>query len=152
MASKCEFFRSEVTYLGHVVSESGIKTDPEKIKVLKEWPAPKSVKDVRNLLGVTGYYRRFVKGFARIVRPLNDLLFGNSTKKPTRRRTPFEWDENQQRAFETIIDKLSNPPVLAYADYRRPFKLHTDASSIAVLEQSYIPATRCHRPRHSICQ
>ena len=76
-ASKCEIFRSEVTYLGHVVSESGIKTDPEKIKVLKEWLAPKSVKDVRKLLGVTGYYRRFVKGFARMVRPLNDLLIGN---------------------------------------------------------------------------
>ena len=128
-ASKCEFFRTQVTYLGHVVSEDGIKTDPEKLKVLKDWPIPKSVKDVRKFLGFAGYYRRFVKGFARIVRPLNDLLVGNSTKKPSRRRTPFEWGETQQRAFETIIEKLSNPPVLAYADYRKPFKLHTDASS-----------------------
>lgn len=128
-ASKCEFFRTQVTYLGHVVSEHGIKTDPEKLKVLKDWPIPNSVKDVRKFLGFAGYYRRFVKGFARIVRPLNDLLVGNSTKKPTRRRTPFEWGEAQQRAFETIIEKLSNPPVLAYADYRKPFKLHTDASS-----------------------
>ena len=91
--------------------------------------APKSVKDVRKFLGFTGYYRRFVKGFVRIVRPLNDLLIENSTKKPTRRRTPFGWGENQQRAFETIIDKLSNPPILAYANYRRPFKLRTDASA-----------------------
>ena len=128
-ASKCEFFRTQVTYLGHVVSEDGIKTDPEKLKVLEDWPIPKSVKDVRKFLGFAGYYRRFVKGFARIVRPLNDLLVGNSTKKPSRRRTPFEWGETQQRAFETIIEKLSNPPVLAYADYRKPFKLHTDASS-----------------------
>ena len=128
-ASKCEFFRTQVTYLGHVVSEDGIKTDPEKLKVLKDWPIPKNVKDVRKFLGFAGYYRRFVKGFARIVRPLNDLLVGNSTKKPSRRRTPFQWGETQQRAFETIIEKLSNPPVLAYADYRKPFKLHTDASS-----------------------
>ena len=128
-ASKCEFFRSEVTYLGHVVSQAGIKTDPEKIRVLKDWPVPKSIKDVRKLLGFAGYYRRFVKGFARIVRPLNDMLVGVSTKKPTRKRMPFEWGEDQQRAFETIIEKLSNPPVLAYADYRKSFKLHTDASS-----------------------
>ena len=128
-ASKCEFFRSEVTYLGHVVSEAGIKTDPEKISVLKNWPVPKCIKDVRKLLGFAGYYRRFVKGFARIERPLNDMLVGVSTKKPTRKRMPFEWGEVQQRAFETIIEKLSNPPVLAYADYKKSFKLHTDASS-----------------------
>ena len=78
-ASKCEFFKKQVTYLGHVVSEEGIKTDPEKIRVLKNWPVPKSVKDVRKFLGFTGYYRRFIKGFSTIVRPLNDLLIGNST-------------------------------------------------------------------------
>ena len=128
-ASKCEFFRSEVTYLGHVVSEAGIKTEPEKISVLKNWPVPKCIKDVRKFLGFAGYYRRFVKGFARIVRPLNDMLVGVSTKKPTRKRMPFEWGEVQQRAFETIIEKLSNPPVLVYADYKKSFKLHTDASS-----------------------
>ena len=76
-----------------------------------------------------GYYRRFIKGFARIVRPLNDMLVAVSTKKPTRKRMPFEWGEDQQRALETIIEKLSNQPVLAYADYRKSFKLHTDATS-----------------------
>lgn len=128
-ASKCEFFKREVTYLGHVVSEEGIKTDPEKIRALKDWPVPKSVKDVRKFLGFTGYYRRFIQGFSAIVRPLNDLLVGNSTKKPSRKRTPFKWETRQQQAFETIIQKLSNPPVLAYADYKKPFKLHTDAST-----------------------
>ncbi|MCG8049379.1 MAG: RNase H-like domain-containing protein, partial [Candidatus Thiodiazotropha endolucinida] len=128
-ASKCEFFKAQVTYLGHVVSESGIMTDPEKIQALKDWPVPKCLKDVRKFLGFTGYYRRFVKGFARIVRPLNDLLIGNSTKKPSRRKMPFEWGDPQQKAFSTIIEKLSSPPVLAFADYRRSFKLHTDASA-----------------------
>ena len=59
-ASKCEFFMSEVTYLGHVVSEEGIKTDPDKIKALKSWPTPKSIKYVRKFLGFAGYYRRFL--------------------------------------------------------------------------------------------
>ncbi|MCG8049377.1 MAG: RNase H-like domain-containing protein [Candidatus Thiodiazotropha endolucinida] len=127
-ASKCEFFKSEVTYLGHVVSEDGIKTDPEKIRALKDWPSPKGLKDVRKFLGFAGYYRRFVRGFASIVRPLNDLLVGNSTKKPSKRKTLFTWEEPQQKAFDTIIEQLSSPPVLAYANYKLPFKLHTDAS------------------------
>lgn len=127
-ASKCEFFQSQVTYLGHVVSEEGIKTDPEKIRVLKEWPVPKSVKDVRKFLGFTGYYRRFIKGFASVVRPLNDLLVGCSTKKGTKKKPTFKWEAAQQQAFESIIERLSNPPVLAYANYKLPFKLHTDAS------------------------
>ena len=111
-----------------MVSEDGIKTDPEKIKVLKDWPIPKCLKDVRKFLGFAGYYRRFVKGFAAVVRPLNDLLVGNSTKKPTKKRTPFKWEAPQQKAFETVIEKLSNPPILAYANYKLSFKLHTDAS------------------------
>ena len=83
---------SEVTYLGHVVSEEGIRTDPDKIKALRSWPTPKSIKDVRKFLGFAGYYRRFCKGFSAIVRPLNDLLFGQSTKKQTK-KTVFKWEE-----------------------------------------------------------
>ena len=128
-ASKCEFFKTEVTYLGHVVSEEGIKTDPEKIRALKEWPVPKSVKDVRKFLAFTGYYRRFIHGFSAIVRPLNDLLIGNSTRKPSNKKAPFKCEAEQQQAFQTVIAKLSNPPVLAYANYKKPFKLHTDAST-----------------------
>ena len=111
-----------------MVSEDGIKTDPEKIQALGDWPTPKCIKDVRKLLGFAGYYRRFVKGFAAIVRPLNDLLVGNSTKKPSKKRTQFKWENPQQKAFDAIKEKLSNPPVLAFADYKLPFKLHTDAS------------------------
>ena len=91
---------SEVTYLGHVVSEEGIKTDPDKIKALKKWPTPKRIKDARKFLGFAGYYRRFCKGFSAIVRPLNDLLVGQSTKKPTK-KTVFKWEEPQQIAFKT---------------------------------------------------
>ena len=71
-ASKCEFLRSSVTYLGHVVSENGIETDPEKTEAIKTWPLPTTVKDVRAFLWFTGYYRRFIKNYATIARPLND--------------------------------------------------------------------------------
>ena len=146
-AKKCDFLKSEVTYLGHVVSEEGIKTDPEKTEAIKNWPVPKSVKDVRSFLGFAGYYRRFIKGFANIARPLNDLLVGISTngkikmKKPTekKKKPAFIWTERQQHAFEEIRQKLSEPPILAYADYSLPFQLHTDASTTglgAVLYQN----------------
>ena len=110
-----------------MVSEDGIKTDAVKIMVLKDWPIPKCLKDVREFLGFAGYYMLFVKGFASVVRPLNDLLVGYSTKKPAKKKTSFKWEVPQQEAFETVIEKTSNPPVLAYADYWLPFKLHTDA-------------------------
>lgn len=134
-ASKCDFFKREVTYLGHIVSEDGIKTDPEKTKAVATWPEPKTIKEVRRFLGFTGYYRRFVKDFSKIARPLNDLLVGHSTsgKKPKDGKkkstpTPFKWGDAQQDAFDTLKEALTAPPVLAYADYRLPFKLHTDAS------------------------
>ncbi|MCG8034843.1 MAG: DDE-type integrase/transposase/recombinase, partial [Candidatus Thiodiazotropha taylori] len=132
--SKCELFKSQVVYLGHVVSREGIHTDPAKIEAVKKWPIPQCIKDVRKFLGFTGYYRRFIKGYAAIARPLNDLLIGHPTRSKAKKRkskpaTPFTWNVEQQHAFDTIISALTNPPVLAYADYSRPFELHTDASS-----------------------
>ena len=89
-----------------------------------------------SFLGFTGYYRRFIKNYARIARPLNDLLVGHSTakkdkasKKPRAKKIPFVWTESQQTAFETLKEKLTNPPVLAFANYCLPFQLHTDAST-----------------------
>ena len=142
--SKCEFFRDQVVYLGHVVSHEGIQTDPSKIESVKTWPIPKNTQDVRKFLGFTGYYRRFIRDYAAIARPLNDLLVGHSTNLKNKRKyktkqTPFTWGESQQNSFDMIISKLTNPPILAYADYSKPFKLHTDASGSglgAVLYQS----------------
>ncbi len=74
--SKCEFFKTSVLYLGHIVSQAGVETDPAKTESLKKWPIPKNIKQVRKFLGFTGYYRRYVKDYARIMKPLNDLLIG----------------------------------------------------------------------------
>lgn len=130
--SKCEFFKTKVSYLGHVVSEIGIQTDPEKISALTTWPAPTNIKTLRSWLGFTGYYRRFIKDYAKIVKPLNDLLIGHPTDKKAKRKrkqVPWTWDLLQQQAFETIREKLISPPILAYADFKKPFILTTDAST-----------------------
>ena len=132
--SKCEFFKTKVTYLGHVVSESGVETDPDKINALATWPEPDNVKALRSFLGFTGYYRRFIKDYAKIVKPLNDLLVGHPTQKPVSKKkkklsAPWEWGVAQQSAFDTLKEKLSSPPILAYADFSKPFLLNTDASS-----------------------
>ena len=118
------------------MSQEGIQTDPEKTSAIQDWPVPQNIKDVRSFLGFTGYYRRFIQNFARIARPLNDLLIGHGTFKKTKgkkrqtvKKVPFIWEESQQKAFDTLKEKLTNPPILAYADYHLPFKLHTDASS-----------------------
>ena len=135
--SKCEFFKTSVKYLGHVVSENGVETDPDKIAALSEWPVPHNVKTLRSFLGFTGYYRRFIKDYAKLVKPLNDLLVGHPTnkhaiseqKKKKKKCTPWQWGDSQQYAFDTLKEKLSSPPVLAYADFSKPFIVHTDASS-----------------------
>ena len=94
-ASKCEFMKSRVTYLGQVVSEYGIETDQEKTNAIRTWPTPKTVKDVRAFLGFTGCYRRFIQNYAGIARPLNDLLIGHSTSKKVKKtktrekKTPY---------------------------------------------------------------
>ena len=99
------------------------------------WPIPKSVKEVRQFLRFAGYYRRFIKGFATIVRPLNTLLVGHdghpkkkekaNQKKPTK-KVPFKWQEDEQQSFEQIKEMLMKPPILGYADDNQPFKVHTD--------------------------
>lgn len=82
--SKCDFFMSEVKYFGHVVSEKGNQTDPDKSASLKMWRVPKDIKSSRSFLGFIGYYRRYVKDYAEWIRPLNDLLGGHPTNKKSK--------------------------------------------------------------------
>jgi transposase InsO family protein len=128
--SKCQLFQNKVKYLGHIVSHAGIETDHEKTNALTTWPIPTSVKSLRRFLGFCGYFRRYVTGYSVIARPLNNLLTGQTTKKEVNRRmrgNEFVWNDECQIAFEDIIKKLCTAPILAYADYKKPFELHTDA-------------------------
>lgn len=138
-------FKQSISYLGHTVSDQGISTDPEKISAVKDWPAPTNVKELRQFLGFIGYYRRFVKDYAKIIAPLNSLLKGHDThrgKTPrkgnkTIKAVPWKWSENKMEAFKTIKEKLTSPSVFGYADYSKPFVLHRTPVQRG-LELSYI--------------
>ena len=129
---KCKFFQKQVGYLGYIVSGDGIATDPEKVRVVKEWPTPKSVCELRAFLGFAGYYRCFVKDFSKIAKPLYELVSScNAEIKVNRKLSPpFEdrWHPDCTRAMQILKDKLSEAPILGYADYTKPFILETDAS------------------------
>ena len=128
--SKCNFFKEEISYLGHIVSKDGIKADPKKVEAVVNWEVPTTVQEVRRFLGFVGFYRRFIKGFSRIAKPLTNLLRGlESSSKRTAQKTRVEWDEQEQAAFQQLKDCLVTAPVLAYADYSLPFILHTDSST-----------------------
>lgn len=140
---KCKFFQTSVKYLGHIVSQHGVKTDPEKIEALKTWPVPKNLKELRSFLGFSGYYRRFVKDYSKIIKPLNDLTAGypplrkqssRGKEKTTKCFHPKElfgerWTPECQRAFDEIINKLITAPVLGFANPKLPYILHADAST-----------------------
>ena len=124
--SKYEFFKARLKYLGHIVSLEGIATDPAKIETIQNWPVPKTVTDVCSFTGFTNYYHKFIKGYAKIARPLHELTSGENAKQKHR---PVEWDDRCQASFEALKKLCSESLVLAYADYSKPFVLHTDAST-----------------------
>lgn len=128
--SKCHLFRSEVKYLGHVVTEQGIAPLPERVEAIQSWPRPTTIRELRAFLGLTGYYRRFIKDFAKITMPLNKHLCGQSTtRKHQSRQTLKEWGHDSENAFQQLKQMLLQAPVLAYADFTLPFVLYTDASN-----------------------
>ena len=127
--SKCEFFKDRISYLGHIVSKDGVETDPKKIRAIQKWPKPETVYDVRSFLGFTNYYRKFMFRYSRIARPLNELISGENAKK---KRAPVIWEEKHQEAFDKLKQLCIKAPILAYADYKRPFKVYTDASEIGL--------------------
>ena len=129
--SKCFFFREEIEYLGHVVSGKGVATNPRKVEAVTRWPTPKTVYDVRSFLGFVGYYRRFIKDFSKISKPIREVITGlENQSKRTAKKTFVEWTEAADSAFKHL-KKLctSTTPILAYPDYQLPFVLHRDSSS-----------------------
>lgn len=120
---KCEFFQSEVNFLGHVIKAGGIAVQQHKIDSIVNWPVPQCVKDVRSFIGITTYYHRFVWKFAALAIPLTNL---------TRKDTPWIWGEKEQKAFDQLKQALVSSPMLATPDNSKPYVVHTDASGYAV--------------------
>ena len=123
--SKCTFFKDWIAYLGHIFSKQGIEVDPKKVEVIKKWPKPNTVTDVRSFLGFTNYYRKFMFRYAQIAKPLNELTSGENASKKNK---DVEWLPKHQESFERLKELSSKSTVLAYANYKKPFKVYTDAS------------------------
>lgn len=128
--SKCSFFQQEVSYLGHVISANGVLTDPAKVEVVANWQPPATILELQSFLGFASYYCRFVEGFAKLAAPLHRLVaeLGGAKSKRSERRVPEKWTSEHQQSFDALRLKLTNAPVLAYANFALPFILEVDAS------------------------
>lgn len=120
---KCKFMQKQVVYLGHLISQSGIKPDPTKVIAVTHFPCPKTQKNIKSFLGLVGYYRKFIFNFAEIAKPLTLLL---------KKNTDFNWDEKCNLAFETLKSAITSEPILQHPDFSKKFILTTDASGFAI--------------------
>jgi hypothetical protein len=117
--SKCDFWLKEVSFLGHIITDGGIAVDPSKVQDVLNWNPPKNVLKIRSFLGLAGYYRRFIEGFSKIVKPLTSLL---------EKGKEFKWDDKCQACFEELKKKLTTAPVLIMPDIHKGFDVYCDAS------------------------
>jgi hypothetical protein len=120
---KCEFMRSELRYLGHIIGKNGLKVDPQKVEVVKDWPTPKTTTDVRRFLGLANYFRKFIRDFSAIAAPLTKL---SSSKRA------WEWGMEQEESFSALKTALVEAPILSLPDLRKPFQVTCDASDFGV--------------------
>lgn len=111
------------------MSENGIESDPRKTEAVRNWPQPVTVTDIRKFLGFTNQYRKFIPKYAQKAAPLNELISGENSKK---KKKPAGWNDEAQKAFEELKELCCLAPILAYANYEKKFKLHTDASDLGL--------------------
>nr|GEW43564.1 putative reverse transcriptase domain-containing protein [Tanacetum cinerariifolium] len=117
--SKCDFWLESVHFLGHVIDSDGVHVDPAKVEAIRNWSAPTTPTEVRQFLGLAGYYRRFIEGFSLISKPLSKL---------TQKNKKFEWGMEEEEAFQTLKQKLYSAPILALPEGTKNFILYCDAS------------------------
>ena len=120
---KCEFFNTEVDYLGRTVTRGGVKVAESKAAAVRDWPVPQNVADIQSFMGLIGYHREFVKGLAELAEPLYQL---------TAAKAKWEWTPERQKAFDDLRHTLTSAPVLAYPDPKLPFILDVDASGVGI--------------------
>ncbi|GBM97906.1 Retrovirus-related Pol polyprotein from transposon 17.6 [Araneus ventricosus] len=121
--SKCSFLQQEITYLRHTVKEGQVFPDKKNSDSIKKALPPKNTKQVISVLGLTGFYRKFIPNYSKIALPLTEL---------TKETTKFEWSEREQLAFEELKNYLISEPCLALPDFSKPFSVFTDASKYAL--------------------
>ncbi|WVZ76553.1 hypothetical protein U9M48_024518 [Paspalum notatum var. saurae] len=117
--SKCAFWLREVSFLGHFLSEKGVAVDPSKVEDVLNWKQPETVTEIRSFLGLSGYYRRFIKDFSKIAKPMTSL---------TKKNVKYLWDPKCEEAFTSLKKSLTSAPVLAQPDVTKPFDVYCDAS------------------------
>ena len=132
---KSYFFQTSVTFLGHILSAKGVSPNPEKVSKIKDWPTPKTPKEVHSFVGLASYYRRFIPNFAKWVGPLHALIVPASFKQKIHKGEmkksdlpEFRWTQECQEGFDQLKKALIEAPILAYPDYTKPFILETDVS------------------------
>jgi len=120
---KCYLCFKEIKFLGYIIGSEGMKVDQEKIEKVKNFPIPKNVSELRSFIGLASYYRRFIKDFSKIAKPLTDLF---------QKERDYEWNTKQEESFEKLKEKLTTTPVLMFPDFEKEFVLYTDASGYAL--------------------
>lgn len=120
---KCLFLRKEVTYLGHVITKDGVKPDPQKVEAVRKFPRPRTPRNIKQFLGLAGYYRKFIKDFSIIAKPLSYLL---------KKEVKFKWTEAQDEAFNKLKDILCTHPLLQYPNFTKDFIVTSDASQYGI--------------------
>ena len=127
--SKCEFFKKELTFLGHVVSKNGIQTDSKKVEAIWKWPIPTNVTDVQSFLGFRNYYQRIIKKYVQVPKPLFKLISGENV---ARKQNSIKWGSKYQEVFDKLRELCTTTPILAYADFGKLFKLHIDVTILGL--------------------
>ncbi|WVZ49829.1 hypothetical protein U9M48_001155 [Paspalum notatum var. saurae] len=144
--SKCAFWLKEVAFLGHILSAKGVAVDPSKVEDVLNWKQPQTVTEIRSFLGLAGYYRRFIKDFSKIAKPMTAL---------TQKNAKFAWSPKCEEAFGTLKKLLTSAPVLAQPDITKPFDVYCDASGsglgcVLMQEGRVIAYASCQLRKHEL--